>query len=64
MLLAAIIWENLDKRSWIENGQRFAIHLLTFYAVFFFYDLSSLDNFEIFLFLSADENSDIDIGAI
>ena len=31
---------------------------------FFFYDLSSLDNFEIFLFLSADENSDIDIGAI
>ena len=31
---------------------------------FFFYDLSSLDNFEIFLFLSADKNSDIDIGAI
>ena len=48
MLLAAIIRENLDKRSWIGNGQRFAIHLLTFYAVF----------------LSANNNNNIDIGAI
>ena len=34
-----------------------------FYA-FFFYDLYSPSNFEIFLFLSTDENSNIDIGAI
>ena len=29
MFLAVIIQENLDKQPWIENGQRFAIHLLT-----------------------------------
>lgn len=31
---------------------------------FFFYNISSLGNFGKFLFLSADENSNIDIGAI
>ena len=34
-----------------------------FYAVFF-YNLSSLGTFEIFLFLSTDENSNVDIGTI
>ena len=28
VLQVAIIRENLDKRPWTENGQRFAIHLL------------------------------------
>ena len=30
--LAAIIRENLDMRPWIENGHRFAIHLLTWHS--------------------------------
>ena len=39
------------------------LFLLGFYAVYC-YDLSSQGNFEIFLFLRADENSSIDIGTI
>ena len=40
--------------------------LILFYKVLciFFYNISSLGNFGKFLFLSADENSNIDIGAI
>ena len=30
--LAAIIQENFNIRTWIENGQRFAIHLLTWHS--------------------------------
>ena len=30
--LAAIIQENFNIRPWIENGQRFAIHLLTWHS--------------------------------
>ena len=33
MFLAVIIQENLDKQPWIENGQRFAIHLLTLHML-------------------------------
>ena len=32
VFLAVIIQENLDKQHWIENGQRFAIHLLTLHS--------------------------------
>ena len=32
MFLAVIVQENLDKRPWIENGRRFAIHLLTWHS--------------------------------
>ena len=31
-LLAAIIRENIDEPPWIETGQRFAIHLLTWHT--------------------------------
>ena len=31
-LLAAIIRENIDEPPWIETGQRFAIHLLTWHS--------------------------------
>ena len=42
----------------------FLISFLVGSTRFFFYDLYSPSNFEIFLFLSTDENSNIDIGAI
>ena len=42
----------------------FLILILVGFMQFFFYNLSSLGNFEIFLFLSTDENSNVDISSI